>query len=65
LAASIIGRLIERNGGSEAADAFWGDDALDALDDEDEYLDPELWDPDEVQTLPQMDLINWNIFGCD
>ena len=31
LAASIIGRLIERNGGREVADQFWGDGVFDSL----------------------------------
>jgi hypothetical protein len=52
LAASIVDRLIERNGGREVADSFWDDDVFDSLDEGDEYLDPELWDPDE-ETLPE------------
>ena len=64
LAASIIGKLIERNGGRDVADAFWEDDTFEALDDGDEYLEPELWDPDE-ETLPEMDIINWNIYECN
>jgi len=64
LAASIIGRLIERNGGREVADHFWDDDAFDSLDEGDEYLDPELGDPDE-ETLPEAHEIDWNTFECD
>jgi hypothetical protein len=63
LAASIVDRLIERNGGREVADSFWDDDVFDSLD-EGEYLDPELWDPDE-ETLPEADEVDWNMFGCD
>ena len=65
LAAGIIGGLIERNGGREAADAFWDDDAFDSLNEGKEYMDPELWDPDEEETLPEMDIINWNLYECD
>jgi hypothetical protein len=64
LAASIVDRLIERNAGRVVADAFWDDDTFEALDGGDEYLDPELWDPDE-ETLPEMDIINWNIYECN
>jgi hypothetical protein len=64
LAASIIGRLIERNGGRKAADQFWNDDAFDSLDEDDEYLDPELGDPDE-ETLPEAQEIDRNTFECD
>jgi hypothetical protein len=64
LAASIIGRLIERNGGREVADQFWDDDAFDSLDEGEEYMDPELGDPDE-ETLPEAHEIDWNTFECD
>jgi hypothetical protein len=64
LAASIVDRLIERNGGSEVADSFWDDDVFDSLDEGDEYLDPELWDPHE-ETLPEALEIDWNIFECN
>jgi len=64
LAASIIGRLIERNGGREVADQFWDDHAFDSLDEDDEYRDPELGDPDE-ETLPEAKEIDWNMFECD
>ena len=64
LAASIIGRLIERNGGREVADQFWGDGVFDSLDEGDEYLDPELGDPDE-ETLPEAQEIDRNTFECD
>jgi len=63
LAASIIGRLIERNGGREVADQFWDDDAFDSLDEGEEYMDPELGDPDE-ETLPEAHEIDWNTFEC-
>jgi hypothetical protein len=62
LAAGVVTRLVERNGGCEAAGVFWDEDSLDAEFAEDEYLDPESWDPDE-ETLPEMAIINENIFG--
>ena len=64
LAASIVGKLIERNGGSEDANDFWEDDVFDPLDEGDEYLDPELWDPDE-ETLPEDREVDWNMFECN
>ena len=64
LAASIVDSLIERNSGRDVADAFWDDDAFDTLDDGYEYLDPERWDPDE-ETLPEMDIIEWNMYECN
>ncbi len=64
LAASIIDAVIERNGGGEIANVFWDDDALDSLEDGDEYVDPELWDPDE-EVLPEMKEIEWNIYECN
>lgn len=63
LAASIVARLIERNGGRGAANAFWDDDSFDPEGNA-EYVDPEFWDPDE-ETLPEMNEINWNIHECD
>jgi len=59
LAASALNRRLERVGGCDAAQVFWNDEA--ELDSE-EYEDPELWDPD-YETLPEMALINENIFG--
>jgi hypothetical protein len=59
LAASALNRRLQRNGGCDAAQAFWGDE--EELDSE-EYVDPEFWDPD-YETLPEMALINENIFG--
>jgi hypothetical protein len=56
--------LIERNGGRKVADQFWDDDAFDSLDEGDEYLDPELGDPDE-ETLPEALDVDWNMFECD
>jgi hypothetical protein len=64
LAAGIVERLVERNGGSEIANVFWDDDAFDSLEDGDEYLDPELWDPDE-EILPEAKEIEWNIYECN
>lgn len=64
LAASVVNRVIERNGGCDAADGFWDDDSLDTEVDQVEYLDPELWDPD-FDTVPDMAAqINENIFEC-
>ncbi|MGB9206383.1 MAG: hypothetical protein WCB94_20670, partial [Terriglobales bacterium] len=60
---TIVGRLIERNGGRDVADAFWDDDAFDSLDDGGEYLDPEFCDSDE-EALPEALEINWNVFEC-
>jgi len=59
LAASALSRRAERNGGCDAAQVFWDDDAEP---DGEDYLDPELWDPD-YETVPEMALINENIFG--
>jgi hypothetical protein len=64
LAAGIVEKLIERNGGSEIANVFWDDDAFDSLDDGNEYVDPELWDPDQ-EVLPEMKEIEWNIYECN
>jgi len=63
LAAGIVGRLIERNGGSDAAERFL-EDVLESLDDGKEYRDPELGESDE-ETLPEARDIEWNIFECD
>jgi len=61
LAASVVSRLIERNGG--CVSGFWDDDLSDTEQDQDEYLDPELWDPD-ADPVPDMAAeINENIFG--
>lgn len=64
LAASIVDRLIERNGGRDVADRFWDDDSFDSLHERGEYLDAEFLDPDE-ETLPEMNEINWNIHECN
>lgn len=61
LAAGIVDRIIEANGGREVADAFWEDESFDVLDDTDPDL--EFGDPDE-ETLPEMDLIMHNISPC-
>lgn len=43
LAASLVSRLVERNGGSSAAaDLFWDEDSFDTERDQEEYLDLEL-----------------------
>jgi len=62
LAASILKRVAERNGGCGAAEVFFDDDSDDEVLDREEYLDPELWDPEGVETLPEMDIIYENIF---
>lgn len=64
LAAGIVENLIERNGGSKIANLFWDDDAFDSLEDGDEYVDPEFWDPDQ-ETLPEAKEIEWNIYECN
>lgn len=64
LAAGIVEKLIDRNGGSDVTNVFWDEDAFDSLEDGDEYVDPELWDPDE-ETLPEMKEIEWNIYECN
>jgi hypothetical protein len=64
LAAGIVEKLVEQNGGRDIANVFWDDDALDSLEDGDEYVDPELWDPEE-ETLPEMKEIEWNIYECN
>ena len=64
LAAAIVEKLIQRNGGSKIANVFWDDDTFDSLEDGDEYVDPELWDPHE-EVLPEAKEIEWNIFECN
>jgi hypothetical protein len=64
LAASIVDRLIERNGGRDVADGFWDDDSFDSLHDGGEFLDAEFWDPDE-ETLPEALDIDWNVYECN
>ncbi len=64
LAARVVNRLIERNGGCDAADGFWDDGSLDTEVDQDEYLDPELWDPEEEPVPDMAGEINENIFEC-
>lgn len=59
LAASLLGRRIERNGGGETAAKFWDDEAEF---DHEYYVDPELWDPGS-ETVPEMDVITENING--
>lgn len=63
LAASVVNRLIERNGGCAAG--FWDEeDSFDTTHDQDEYQDPELWDPD-ADPVPDMAAeIAENIFEC-
>lgn len=63
LAASILTRRVERNGGSAVGGLFGAEDSFDTDVDQGEYLDPELWDPDEDETLPEMAIIHENIFG--
>ncbi len=64
LAASIVDTLIERNGGRDVAEEFWNDSSFDSLNDEGEYLDADLWDPDE-EILPENEEINWNLYPCN
>lgn len=62
LAASVVNRIIERNGGCAAG--FLDDDSVDEEVDQEEYLDPELWDPD-ADPVPDMAAeIAENIFEC-
>ena len=63
LAASIVDALIERNGGRDVADEFWNDNSFNSLDDEGDYLDADLWDPDE-EKLPEDNEIYWNLNPC-
>ena len=60
LSAMLIGNIVERNGGEAASEIFWDDDSFD-LTDEGEF-DPDINFP---ETLPEMDIINHNIFECD
>ena len=64
LATAAVDRIIERNGGRRRADAFWHDGGFGPIDDEEEYVDPELWNPDE-ETVPEMAEIYWNIYECN
>ena len=64
LAAIVIDKIIERNGGRAAADAFWDDDSFDFSDEMELDADLELRDSEE-ETVPEMDEINHNIFECD
>lgn len=65
LAASVVNRLVERNGGCGAAGVFWEENSFDNDLDQREYLDPELWDPDGEETLPEMAEIMHNLYPCD
>jgi hypothetical protein len=64
LAASVVDTLIERTGGCGAADGFWDHNSFETELDQDEYLDPELWDPDEDPVPDMAAEINENIFEC-
>jgi ABC-type sulfate transport system substrate-binding protein len=64
LAAIVIDKIIEKNGGRAAADAFWDDDSFDFSDEMELDADLELRDSEE-ETVPEMDEINHNIFECD
>ncbi len=59
LAASVITRIIERNAGSRAVEAFWDDDSFESISDAEPSLDVEFYDPDE-ESLPEMDDIRHN-----
>lgn len=64
LAAIVMDKIIERNAGRAAADVFWDDDSFDVA--KDIEFDPDLEFPGpEEETLPEMDVINHNIFECD
>lgn len=65
LAAGILEKLIEGNGGSAVTNVFWDDDAFDSLEDGEEYVDPELWDPDGEEVLPEAKEIEWNLYECN
>lgn len=58
LAAMLICNIVEGNGGETASEIFWDDDSFD-LTDEGEV------DIDFPETLPEMEIINHNIFECD
>lgn len=62
LAASLTDRLIVRNAGREAAEAFWNDNSFDLLEDTEPDLDSE---DSGMETLPEMEIIWHNIFECD
>lgn len=62
LAASLLNRQIEQNGGC-AAD-FLDEDSLDTEVEQDDYLDPELWDPDADPEPDMAAEIAENIFEC-
>lgn len=62
LAASVVNRLIERNGGCAAG--FLDDDSVDEEVDQEEYVDPEFWDPDEDPVPDMAAEIAENIFEC-
>ena len=50
--------------GCGAADGFWDHNSFETELDQDEYLDPELWDPDEDPVPDMAAEINENIFEC-
>jgi hypothetical protein len=62
LAAMVLDRIIERNAGRAATGVFWDDDSFDVT--EEREFNPEFSDPEE-ETVPEMDVINHNIFECD
>lgn len=64
LAASVITKIVERNAGPGAAEAFWDDDSFEFPDGAEPDLDPDCRNSDE-ETLPEMSVINHNIFECD
>lgn len=64
LAAGIVSRLIGRNGGGGEATEFWNEESFEAELDQNEYQDPELWDPDEDPVTDMAAEINENIFEC-
>ncbi len=63
LAENVVSRLIKRNG-SCGPEGFWDDDSLDPEQDQDEYQDPELWDPDSDPEPDMAAEIAENIFEC-
>jgi hypothetical protein len=60
LAAMLIGNIVEGNGGEAASEIFWDDDSFDLT--EESEFDSDMNFP---ETLPEMDIINHNIFECD
>lgn len=60
LAAMLIGNIVEGNGGEAASEIFWDDDSFDLT--EESEVDSDMNFP---ETLPEMDIINHNIFECD